>query len=214
MSVLGDGPILVLSPHTDDAELGCGGTIVRALEEGADVHVLVFSAAEESRPPGTPPTILKDECRAAMSRLGVAPANLQIEGFPVRRLSAHLLEVLVELIRARARVQPATILTPASSDVHQDHQVVHAACLRAFKDLTIWGYELPWNHVGFEANAFVRLDRRHLDTKWTALQEYQTQFALNRSYFSWAFIDALALVRGTQIKVPYAEAFEVERIRV
>jgi LmbE family N-acetylglucosaminyl deacetylase len=214
VSILGEGAVLFVSPHTDDAELGCGGTIARTLEEGTEVHVLVFSSAEESRPPGTPPTILKDEFLLAMAALGVPSSNLQIEGFPVRHLSAHRQEVLEELIRVRARVQPSVVFAPASTDVHQDHQVVHAECLRAFKDLTVWGYELPWNHVGFDANAFVRLERRHLDAKWKALQLYKTQFELGRPYFSWEFIEALARVRGTQVNVPYAEAFEVERIRV
>jgi N-acetylglucosamine malate deacetylase 1 len=212
--IFSDGAILFVSPHADDAELGCGGTIARALEEGADVHVLVFSTAEESRPRGTAPTVLRDEFLAAMSVLGVPSANLQVEGFPVRLLSAHRQEVLEELIRVRARIQPSVIFAPASTDVHQDHEVVHAECLRAFKDLTMWGYELPWNHVGFDANAFVRLERRHLDAKWEALQRYRTQFDLGRSYFSLEFIESLARVRGTQIRVPYAEAFEVERIRV
>jgi LmbE family N-acetylglucosaminyl deacetylase len=214
VSIFGDGPILFVSPHTDDAELGCGGTIARALEEGAEVHVVVFSTAEDSRPPGTPPTILRDEFEAAMATLRVPPSNLQIEGFPVRRFSDSRQDVLEELLRVRARVKPAVVFAPASSDVHQDHQVVHAECLRAFKDLTVWGYELPWNHVGFDANAFVRLERRHLDAKWSAMQRYQTQFDLGRSYFSWEFVEALARVRGTQIKVAYAEAFEVERMRV
>ena len=214
MNSLGEGPILFVSPHTDDAELGCGGTIKRALEEGTEVHVVAFSSAEQSRPPGTPPTILKDEFAAAMATLGVPESNLQIEGFPVRHLQAHRQEVLDELIKVRARVRPSAVFAPASTDVHQDHQVVHAECLRAFKDVTVWGYELPWNHVGFDANAFVRLERRHLDAKWEALQRYQTQFQLGRAYFSWEFIEALARVRGTQINVPYAEAFEVERIRV
>jgi LmbE family N-acetylglucosaminyl deacetylase len=212
--ILGPGRFLFVSPHTDDAELGCGGMIARALEEGAEVHVLVFSAAEESRPPDTPPTILKDEFVLAMTALGVPSSNLQIEGFPVRYLAAHRQEILEELVRVRTRVQPSVVLAPASSDVHQDHQVVQAECLRAFKDLTLWGYELPWNHVGFVANAFVQLERRHLDAKWEALQQYKSQFTLERPYFSWEFIEALARVRGTQVKVPYAEAFEVHRIRV
>jgi len=44
--------VLVLAPHTDDAELGCGGTIARLLTDGADVFVAAFSTAEESLPPG------------------------------------------------------------------------------------------------------------------------------------------------------------------
>ncbi len=214
MHTLGDGPLLFVSPHTDDVELGCGGTIARALEEGADVQVLVFSTAEESRPPGTAPTVLRDEFHAAMDALGVPMANRQVEGFPVRRLSEHRQDVLDVLVHARSRIRPAAVFAPASSDVHQDHQVVHAECLRAFKDITFLGYEQPWNHVHFDANAFVRLERRHIDAKWTALQLYRTQFGLGRSYFSLEFVEGLAIVRGTQIKMPFAEAFEVTRLQV
>lgn len=214
MSFFNDGPVLFVSPHTDDIELGCGGSIARALEEGAAVHVLVFSAAEESRPPGTPATILKDECAEAMARLGVPAAQVQIWEYPVRRLSEHRQEILDELVRTRDVIKPATVFAPAGSDVHQDHQVVYAESRRAFKDLTVLGYELPWNHVRFAANVFVRLERRHIEAKWNALLAYQTQFDLGRTYFSREFIEGLALVRGTQIKVPFAEAFELERMRV
>jgi len=41
---------LVLSPHTDDAELGCGGTIAKLIEEGWKVHVIYFSAVAERYP--------------------------------------------------------------------------------------------------------------------------------------------------------------------
>lgn len=214
MRAFSDGPVLFVAPHTDDAELGCGATMARALEEGAAVHVVVFSSAEESRPEGTASNILRDEFYAAMSVLGVEETNLHVMGYPVRHLPSHRQEVLEELLKLRETIRPAAIFAPASSDVHQDHQVVHSECLRAFKDLTLWGYELPWNHVTFAANAFVRLERRHVDAKWESLKEYKTQFELKRPYFSRDFIESLARVRGTQVKSAFAEAFEVIRVRV
>ena len=213
MTLFGDGPILFVSPHTDDVELGCGGTLARAIEEHADVRVLALSTAEESRPPGTPRTVLRDEFVAAMDSLGVPRSKLFIEAFPVRQLSAYRQDVLDVLIRIRSEVQPAAIFAPASSDIHQDHEVVHAECLRAFKDRTVMGYELPWNHIHFDANAFVTLERRHVDAKWNALCSYRTQLDLGRPYFKREFIEGLALVRGTQVKADFAEAFEVERMR-
>jgi LmbE family N-acetylglucosaminyl deacetylase len=54
--------ILVLAPHTDDAELGCGGTMARWIDEGASVYTAVFSTAEKSLPSGSKPCRLKDEC--------------------------------------------------------------------------------------------------------------------------------------------------------
>lgn len=54
MFLRADSRLLVLAPHTDDAELGCGATIARALEEGLTVHVAAFSIAEDSLPPDLP----------------------------------------------------------------------------------------------------------------------------------------------------------------
>jgi LmbE family N-acetylglucosaminyl deacetylase len=208
------GPLLFVGPHTDDVELGCGGTISRALEEAAEVYVLAFSTAEESRPQGAPRTVLRDEFMAAMRALSVPESHLMVREFPVRHLDAHRQDILDELITTRNKIEPAMVFAPASFDVHQDHQVVHGECLRAFKHLTLWGYELPWNHVSFEANAFVNLESRHIEAKWHALQRYETQFSLGRPYFSFEFVESLARVRGVQSKAAYAEAFEVVRVRI
>src|ERR1700687_1615081 len=87
---------LVLAPHTDDAELGCGGTIARLLREGRDVFVAAFSTAEESLPSSAAPTRLRDEFIAAMRSLGVPPDNIFVYGYPVRRLSYYRQELLEE----------------------------------------------------------------------------------------------------------------------
>lgn len=205
--------ILVLGPHTDDAELGCGGTISRLLEEGVQIHVAAFSTAEESRPPGAPVTQLRDEFLEAMRCLGVPDQQILVYNYPVRRLSDHRQAVLEELVRLKRELQPQLVLLPSGSDVHQDHQVLHLEGVRAFKDLGIWGYELPWNHVAFSAQAFVTLEKRHVDAKWRALRAYRSQFEMARPYFTWEFVEGLARVRGVQVRVPYAEAFDVMRIR-
>src|ERR1700733_12626407 len=70
--------VLVLAPHTDDAELGCGGTIARLLREGEDVFVAAFSTAEGSLPPGTAPTRLRDEFLTAMQSLGIPPEKTSV----------------------------------------------------------------------------------------------------------------------------------------
>ena len=53
--------ILILAPHTDDGELGCGGSIARFIEEGKDVYYVAFSTAEESVEHGLPKNILEIE---------------------------------------------------------------------------------------------------------------------------------------------------------
>ncbi len=205
---------MILAPHTDDAELGCGGTIARFLESGGDIYLAAFSTAEESLPSGSRPTRLRDEFLESAKTLGVPRKNVFVYKFPVRRLSDHRQEVLEELVKFRRDINPDAVFLPAGSDLHQDHQVLHAEGVRAFKHLTIWGYELPWNHITFSAQAFVTLRARHLKAKWKALQAYKSQFDLDRSYFSWEFVEGLARVRGLQVKAEYAEAYEAIRIKV
>jgi LmbE family N-acetylglucosaminyl deacetylase len=209
----GASRVLVLAPHTDDAELGCGGTLARLLESGAEVSVAAFSTAEESLPAGSPAGRLRDEFVRAMALLGVKPECTLVYDYPVRRLSYHRQEVLEELVKLKRQLQPEVVFVTASTDVHQDHQVLHAESVRAFKDVTLWGYELPWNHISFSADAFVQLERQHLDRKWKALQAYESQLELKRSYFCPEFVYGLARVRGTQVRAAYAEAFEVVRVK-
>ncbi|MFZ0635188.1 MAG: PIG-L deacetylase family protein [Candidatus Acidiferrales bacterium] len=207
------GSVLILAPHTDDAELGCGGTSSRLLEEGAQIAVAAFSSAEESRPPGSEPGLLRREFMAAMKSMNVADSRARVFDFPVRRFGDHRQEILEAIVALRKQFEPDIIFIPAGSDVHQDHQVVHAEGLRAFKDRTVWGYELPWNQMEFKAQAFVTLERRHIESKWRALEAYRSQIELARPYFCASFIEGLARVRGVQVKAEYAEAFEVIRFK-
>jgi LmbE family N-acetylglucosaminyl deacetylase len=95
--------VLVMSPHTDDAELGCGGTIARWIDEGAELFTAAFSTAELSLPPGSKAYRLKDECHKALDELGVPPDNRFVYDFPVRELGYHRQEVLEERNRAVGR---------------------------------------------------------------------------------------------------------------
>lgn len=202
-----------MSPHTDDAELGCGGTMARLLEEGKDVFVAAFSTARQSLPAGADPNTLKDEFFESMQLLGIPRDNLYIYDYEVRKFSYFRQEVLEDLVKLRRYINPDVVLLPSGSDVHQDHRVLHDEGLRAFKTLTVLGYELPWNNITFSAEAFVTLAERHVAAKWRALQMYRSQFELQRNYFSLDFIKGLARVRGVQVGELYAEAFEVVRMK-
>lgn len=201
--------ILVLAPHTDDGELGCGGTIARMLEEGADVWYVAFSTAAQSVPPGFPPNQLAIEVKEATQSLGIDPARLIIFDYEVRKLNFSRQEILENLIRLRREISPDIIFVPTTSDIHQDHSTVAMEAIRAFKTRTIYGYELIWNNIDFRTNAFIVLEERHLEAKVSALAYYKTQEG--RDYTKPDFIRAMARVRGTQIGHLYAEAFELIR---
>ena len=69
--------VLVLAPHTDDGEFGCGGTMARLIENGVKVTYAAFSTAAKSVPPEFPRDVLKHEVRAATGILGIPEADLQ-----------------------------------------------------------------------------------------------------------------------------------------
>jgi LmbE family N-acetylglucosaminyl deacetylase len=204
--------ILILSPHTDDAELGCGGSIAKMIEEGHELLWVVFSIAEDSLPCDLPKDTLKKEFLQVATHLGLKERNYMIYNFRVRHMDEKRQEILEDLVKIRQSFQPDVVMMPSINDYHQDHQVISNETIRAFKmHSSIIGYELPWNHVTFNTNMFMRLQKSHIETKLDLLSYYTSQLQLGRSYFSPEYIYGLAKVRGTQCNSSYAEAFEVIR---
>jgi LmbE family N-acetylglucosaminyl deacetylase len=197
--------ILVVSPHTDDGELGCGGSIAKFIEEGNDVEYVALSCCEKSVPPEFPPDILSREVKAATKILGIKKPILL--SFEVREFPRFRQEILDALIHLRNKIQPDIVFTPSRSDTHQDHKSTVEETMRAFKKCTILGYEQPWNNITFDTHAFIPLREIHIQKKIDALSCYETQ--KERTYLNPDFIRGLALTRGTQIEETYAEAFEV-----
>ncbi len=201
--------VLILAPHTDDGELGCGGFIARLLEEGASVYYAAFSTAKESVPIGFDQDILKTEVKAATKVLGINEDHLIVYDFQVRKLNYVRQEILEELITLRKKISFDLVLMPSLNDLHQDHKTIAEEGLRAFKQTNILCYELIWNNLSFNTQCFVKLEERYIAKKAEALQEYKSQS--KRDYMSKEFIYALAKTRGVQIGYEYAEAFEVIR---
>jgi LmbE family N-acetylglucosaminyl deacetylase len=201
--------VLVLAPHTDDGELGCGGTISSLIAKNARVTYVAFSTAEESVPEGWPKDILKTEVRNATQKLGIKSDNLIVLNYPVRKLNYSRQEILEELIRIRKNNYDL-VLIPCLTDIHQDHSTVATEALRAFKNTSILGYELIWNNLSFNTTCFVSLQKEHVENKVVALKEYKSQG--HRDYMSEEFIFSLARARGVQSGKTYAEAFEVIRL--
>lgn len=207
--MLRDKKILVLAPHTDDGELGCGATIAKLIEQGAEVYYAAFSTVEASVPDGFPKDQLEKEVRKATLKLGIEASNLFVYKFEVRKLNYVRQEILEALVKLKLKLQPEVIFLPSSKDIHQDHITVSNEGIRAFKHSTILGYELIWNNLSFNTDCFIEISEQHLQKKITALKEYKTQEG--RSYMNPKFIESLAIVRGTQIGAQYAETFEVIR---
>jgi len=201
--------VLILSPHTDDAELGCGGSIAKFIENGSEIFYIALSSCEKSVPSEYPLDILKKEVKRATKVLGIPEKNLILCDFAVRDFPELRQKILDKLIEIREEIKPDIVLTPSSFDTHQDHQTVRQETLRAFKQCTILGYEQVWNNITFNTSAFIPLREEHIQKKIDALKCYETQ--KYRKYLNPEFIRGLAQTRGTQINEKYAEAFEVIR---
>lgn len=202
--------VLVLAPHTDDVELGAGGTIAKLIEQGASVTYVAFSTAEQSLLEGLPRDTLAIEVKAATQALGIASENLIIRNYEVRKLNYSRQDILEELIVLRKKNSYDLVFVPSCYDIHQDHATVRDEAIRAFKNTTILGYELVWNNFTSSSVCINVIEERHLQKKIESLNEYKSQNF--RSYLSKEFIRSLAIVRGTQIGVQFAEAFDVIRL--
>ena len=197
--------IIVLAPHTDDGELGCGASIAKYIAEGKQVTYIAFSTCSQALPVNLPPDTLETECTAATNALGIS--KLILFDFEVRKLLFHRQEILEELIKLNQQYEPQTVFLPAQNDVHQDHQVIFAEGLRAFKNCNLLGYELPWNNFRFSPAYFEKIEEVHLHNKQQALHQYKSQS--HKKYMSDDFTRSLAVVRGIQANTALAEAFEI-----
>lgn len=202
--------VLVLAPHTDDGEFGCGGAIVKLLEAHSEVRYVAFSSCRASVPKGFPDDVLIHEVKAATKILGISPDHLYILDYPVRQFAHHRQEILEDLVQYQRDYGPDVVFLPSVNDLHQDHHTVAMEGIRAFKQTTILAYEMPWNNINFSTQAYVKLSQSHIDVKLRALKEYQSQSA--RPYSSKELVCGLAKARGVSAGAEYAEAFEVVRL--
>ena len=201
--------VLVLAPHTDDGEFGCGGTIAKFVEAGSRVYMAAFSACEQSVLKKYPADVLISEIKRATAVLGIAPEDLFLYDFQVRIFTDKRQEILQKLIDLRETIKPDIVFMPSLNDIHQDHFVIANEGLRAFKFSSILAYEMPWNNLTFNTSSFVILDDKHVSKKVEALKEYMSQS--HRPYCNEEFIRSLARTRGVQINAQYAETFDIVR---
>lgn len=201
--------VLVLAPHTDDGELGCGAAIAKLIEDGKQVYYLAFSTCEESVPAGLPRDVLKTEVQSATQKLGLRKENLIVKNYRVRKFPQFRQEILEDLVRMQREINPDLVFMPSSFDVHQDHNTIFQEGRRSFKNQCILGYEFMWNNYSFNTTSFFVVDQRHIEAKIKAIAEYKSQ--QHRFYAKEEFIKGLANYRGLQVSEKYAEAFEVIR---
>jgi LmbE family N-acetylglucosaminyl deacetylase len=193
--------VLALGAHSDDIEIGCGGTILRLARDVPQLEVTwVVLSAEEGR---------ADEARAgAETFLAGASATIEVEAFE-DAFFKYGREVKEHFEGLKNRVAPDLILTHHGSDLHQDHRLVSELTWNTFRNHLILEYEIPKYDGDLGApNVFVHLDEDLCNRKADALlASFPSQAA--KPWFTRDVFLALLRLRGMESRAPsgLAEAF-------
>ena len=204
--------ILVLAPHTDDVDFGMGGTISRLIQDGNEIYQVAFSSASNINIHGTRNEVLIREIKAAAHSLGIRTDNLFIHDYSVRIFEENRQSILDLILYYKSKFNPDVIFCPASTDIHQDHQVIYNETVRAFKFSTILGYNLCWNQISTQNHVFFELNEVSVAKKIKACQCYISQET--RAYYSEDYIKAVLVVNGVHSNKKYAESFECIRVNL
>ena len=225
--------VLCIAPHADDEMLGCGGLMARASEVGAEVFILVVSVGDlvrvgegDNKVAGV---LRRDELQAAAKVVGATDwelayddeeRHLRLDAIPRRDLTA-LLERDARL--SLTRLKPHIVLLPALS-YNQDHEAVLRAGLVACRPHDpqakpvpdVWLYEYPplsWNlrHESFHPGIYVDISK-HLDKKLEAYACHRSQIRQGVHQNTLHNVETLARLRGKEVGVEAAEAYEVMRL--
>jgi LmbE family N-acetylglucosaminyl deacetylase len=203
--------VLCLGAHSDDIEIGCGGTVLRLLEEypGTHVHWVVFGAEHPQRAAEA-----TKSARAFLRRAGTQ--TVIVEGFRDGYLPYSGGEVKDFFEKLKGEVSPDLILTHYRNDLHQDHRIVCELTWNTWRDHLIWEYEIPkYDGDLGTPNVYVNLSSAICRRKIDLVMRY---FGTQRSkrWFTRDLFEGILRVRGIEAAGPhpFAEAFYGRKILV
>jgi len=195
--------ILCLGAHSDDLEIGCGGTILKLLKENENVHVhwVVFSAegkrAEEAKESSG--RFLKD----------AAGTDIQFKKFKDGFFPYTGGEIKTFFEELKGKISPDLIFTHYRHDLHQDHRLINELTWNTYRDHLILEYEIPkYDGDTGNPNVFFHLDEETCLEKITYLTEsFRSQ--RTRTWFTKDVFLSLLRIRGLESNSPhrYAEGF-------
>lgn len=212
--------VLIVAPHADDETLGCGGTILRLVEEGYQVHwVLItgmseatgFSKLQINKRNEEISRVNKAYQFASVFELNFPPAKL--DNLPKGDLINAICNILV-------KVKPEQVFTVYRNDAHSDHEIVFDAVTSATKTFRypfvkrLYAYEtisetdfgMKPEDGGFRPNVFINIDK-YLEKKLDILEIFESEVGIFPFPRSRKALDALASIRGVQAGTSAAEAF-------
>jgi LmbE family N-acetylglucosaminyl deacetylase len=212
LAELGKQPlhVLCLGAHSDDIEIGCGGTILRLLEVKPTVRVdwIVFSSSAPRR---------REALRSARLFLkGVRFKNITIRSYRDGFFPYLGAKIKQEFERLKRRINPGLVFTHYRHDLHQDHRMLNELTWNTFRNHLILEYEIPkYDGDLGSPNVFSPLDESTCRKKAAFLrQTFRTQ--ASKPWFSDDTFLALMRLRGVEASSPtgLAEAFYARKINL
>jgi len=200
--------VLCLGCHSDDIEIGCGGTILRLAAQYADIefHWVVFSAIG----------IRESEARRS-AELFIDSLRLKgpiLKSFPdgfMPYVGAEVKSVFEEL---KQSVVPDLVFTHSRRDAHQDHRLIAELTWNTFRDHFILEYEIPkYDGDMGQPSVFVPLDIAVCQKKVSyILDTFKSQHS--KRWFEPETFLSLMRLRGMECNAPsgYAEAFYCRKL--
>ena len=197
--------ILFLGAHPDDIELGCGALIHQMTQQS---EVLCVTLSDNQKNP-----LLKnvvDEHYQSMAVLGVPEESIVIGQFTTRIFHEARQEILEYFLKLRKDFQPEIIFVHSKADVHQDHNTMTDEALRAFRGITLLGFDVVRSSYGFFPHFLVEVSEADVDAKLEALAQYKTY--ADKYYFERELLRATMIRHGALAECPFAEGFDILRI--
>ena len=200
--------ILCLGAHSDDIEIGCGGTILSLANQypGSVFHWVVFSAVGER----------EVEARRAASAF-VNPTALKgpiLKKFRDGFLPFAGAEVKTVFEELKQSISPDLIFCPSRRDSHQDHRLIGELTWNTFRNHFILEYEIPkYDGDMGQPSVFCQLDAELARNKVSHLMDiFQSQHA--KQWFEESTFLSLMRLRGMECNAPsgYAEAFYCRKL--
>jgi LmbE family N-acetylglucosaminyl deacetylase len=197
------GTLLVLGAHSDDIEIGCGGTILTLLRRYPRLRIWWVVLGTSGRRAAEAGTSARDFLR------GAADTRVIVKGFRDGFLPYTGVEVKEYFEELKREISPDLILTHQLNDRHQDHRLVCDLTWNTFRNHLILEYEIPKYDGDMGApNMFAHLDKRTAERKVTLLMKH---FGTQRPkhWFDREMFLGLMRLRGMESGAPgrYAEAF-------
>lgn len=198
--------ILLLGAHSDDIEIGCGGTILQLAKSNPKLEIawVVLSAdGSRRREAGASARLFLQEVRQPR----IVLKNFKGSFFPTE---GEAIKKFFETLKRS--FHPDIIFTHYREDRHQDHRLLSDLTWNTFRDHFIAEYEIPKydGDLGIP-NLFVPLDEAICQRKVEHLcLIFSTQ--KTKHWFSEDTFLALMRLRGIECASKYAEAFHCRKM--